>query len=283
MAAMNVARTVEEFRALRAGLPGTVGLVPTMGALHEGHRSLMRRAAAECDSVVASIFVNPTQFGPTDDYAQYPRHEEADLAACEDEGVALVLMPSVEDVYPDGASTMVSVGELSTILEGAARPGHFDGVATVVAKLLNIAQPHRAYFGEKDAQQLLVIRRMARDLLFPVEIVGCPIIREEAGLALSSRNVYLSEEERRQALSLSRGLRAAEAAWRSGVRDASALRTLVRDDIAAQPLAQIDYVSLADITTLQECEGVVVRTALLSLAVRFGRARLIDNTVLHAD
>lgn len=278
---MDVARTVEEFRALRANLPGTVGLVPTMGALHEGHRSLMRRAVQDCDSVVASIFVNPTQFGPNDDYTQYPRPEEADLAACREEGVALVLMPSVEDIYPDGASTTVSVGELSTILEGASRPGHFDGVATVVAKLLNMAQPDRAYFGEKDAQQLLVIRRMARDLLVPVEIVGCPIIREAGGLALSSRNVYLSDEERAQALSLSRGLRKAEAAWLGGVRDASTLRTLVRDEIAAQPLARIDYVSLADAETLQECEGRVTRTALLSLAVRFGKARLIDNTVLR--
>jgi pantoate--beta-alanine ligase len=280
---MDVARTVEEFRVRRAALGGSVGLVPTMGALHAGHRSLMRRAAEECDAAVVSIFVNPTQFGPSDDFARYPRSEDADLAACREEGVSLVLMPSVEDIYPEGASTTVSVGRLSTILEGASRPGHFDGVATVVSKLFNIAQPDRAYFGQKDAQQLLVIRRMARDLLFPVEVVGCPIVREEAGLALSSRNVYLSEEERRQALSLSRGLRTAEAAWLGGLRDAAALRGMVHDEISGQPLAMIDYVSLAEAETLDECEGRVRGDALLSLAVRFGKARLIDNTMLRVE
>jgi len=278
---MQVARTVEEFRALRAVLPGPVGLVPTMGALHEGHRSLMRRARRECASLTVSIFVNPTQFAPNEDFTRYPRPEADDLSACEAEGVDLVLMPAVEEVYPNGATTTVSVGPLSRILEGASRPGHFDGVATVVSKLLNIGQPDRAYFGQKDAQQLLVIRRMVRDLLFPVEIVGCPIVRDESGLALSSRNVYLSEEECAQALSLSRGLRRAEAAWLGGMRNAPALRSLVHDDIAAQPLARIDYVSLADMETLGECEGRVTRDALLSLAVRFGTTRLIDNTTLR--
>ncbi len=278
---MEIARTVAEFRALRARLPAPVGLVPTMGALHEGHRSLMRRARAECASVVASVFVNPTQFAPGEDFTQYPRTEADDLRACEDEGVALVLMPSVDEVYPEGASTTVSVGELATILEGASRPGHFDGVATVVTKLFQITQPDCAYFGQKDAQQLLVIRRLVRDLLIPVEVVGCPIIRDEGGLALSSRNVYLSDDERLQALSLSRGLRRAEAAWLGGLRDAPTLRGLVHDEIARQPLARIDYVSLADAETLSECEGKVQRDALLSLAVRFGRARLIDNTVLR--
>ena len=285
---MIVARTVAEFRAARDGLltgrdgaaPGVLGLVPTMGYLHDGHRSLMRRARAECDAVAVTIFVNPTQFGPNEDFTRYPRDEARDLAACEAEGVALVLAPPVEEIYPEGACTTVSVGPLSRVLEGAARPGHFDGVATVVSKLFAIAGPCRAYFGQKDAQQLMVIRRMARDLLFPVEVVGCPIVREPDGLAMSSRNVYLSPEERTQALAISRGLRRAEAAWADGVRDADALRALVRGEIEGQPLARAEYVSLADGETLEEFAGAVGRTALLSVAVRFGGARLIDNTVL---
>lgn len=278
---MQIARTVDECRALRAELSGVVGLVPTMGALHEGHRSLMRRARAECDRVVATIFVNPTQFAPGEDYTAYPRPEDADLAICEGEGVDLVFIPQVEDIYPEGATTTVSVGALSTILEGASRPGHFDGVATVVTKLFAITRPDRGYFGQKDAQQLMVIRRLARDLRLGVEVVGCPIVREEGGLALSSRNAYLTDEERTQARSISRGLRQAETGWLGGLRDASALRQMVHDSIAAQPLARIDYVSLADAESLAECEGRVTRDALLSVAVRFGKARLIDNTVLR--
>ncbi|MGE3961486.1 MAG: pantoate--beta-alanine ligase [Dehalococcoidia bacterium] len=278
---MQIARTVDECRALRAALPGAVGLVPTMGALHDGHRSLMRRARGECDAVLATIFVNPTQFAPGEDYTAYPRREEEDLAICDAEGVDLVFMPSVEDMYPNGATTTVSVGELSTILEGASRPGHFDGVATVVTKLFAITRPDRGYFGQKDAQQLMVIRRLARDLRLGVEVVGCPIVREEDGLALSSRNIYLSDEERKQALSISRGLRRAEAGWLGGLRDASAIRGMVHEEIAAQPLARIDYVSLADLETLAECDGRVGRDALLSVAVKFGRARLIDNSVLR--
>ncbi|PKN81863.1 MAG: pantoate--beta-alanine ligase [Chloroflexi bacterium HGW-Chloroflexi-9] len=277
---MHVARTVADFRAAHAALTGTLGLVPTMGYLHEGHRSLMRRARAECDAVAVSIFVNPTQFGPNDDFDRYPRDEEHDLAICREEGVSLVLMPPVEEIYPEGATTTVSVGPLSTTLEGAARPGHFDGVTTVVSKLFAIVQPERAYFGQKDAQQLMVIRRMSRDLLLPLEVVGCPTVREPDGLALSSRNVYLSPEERAQALSLSRGLRRAEAAWADGVRDAEALRALVREEIEAQPLARIDYVSLAEQGSLAECAGPATRDALLSLAVRFGKTRLIDNVLL---
>lgn len=278
---MLIARSVEECREARAQLAGTVGLVPTMGALHEGHRSLMRRALAECDHVLATIFVNPTQFAPGEDFAAYPRSEEADLAACEDEGVSLVFIPPVEEMYPEGTSTTVSVGELSTILEGASRPGHFDGVATIVTKLFAVTTPTRGYFGQKDAQQLLVIRRLARDLLLGVEVVGCPIIREESGLAMSSRNAYLTNEERAQAAALSRGLRTAETGWLGGLRDAATLRQMVHDEIAAQPLARIDYVSLADEETLAECDGRVTRDALLSVAVRFGKARLIDNAVLR--
>ena len=277
---MHIARTVVEYRAYRAVHPGPVGLVPTMGYLHEGHRSLMRRAAQECATVVATIFVNPTQFGPNEDFTRYPRDEARDFAICEAEGVDIVFAPSVEEMYPAGAETTVSVGSFSRILEGAARPGHFDGVATVVTKLLAIAQADRGYFGQKDAQQLLVIRRLVEDLRIPTEVVGCPIIREADGLALSSRNVYLSSEERQQALSLSRGLHAAEAAWVAGERDAEVLRGRVRDEIEAQPLANIDYVSLAGQRTLEELGGVVTSPVLLSLAVRFGATRLIDNVLL---
>lgn len=278
---MQIARTVEECRVLRATLSGVVGLVPTMGALHEGHRSLMRRARGECDHVVATIFVNPTQFAPGEDYSGYLRREEDDLAMCKAEGVDLVFIPEVEDIYPEGATTTVSVGELSTILEGASRPGHFDGVATVVTKLFSITRPDRGYFGQKDAQQLMVIRRLARDLRLGVEVVGCPIIREEGGLALSSRNVYLTDEERAQARAISRGIRLAEAGWLGGLRDANALREMVHNEIAAQPLARIDYVSLADAESLAEWDGRVMGDALLSVAVRFGKARLIDNTILR--
>lgn len=280
---MQVARTIADYRAYRASRaaqPGPVGLVPTMGYLHEGHRSLMRRAREECATVVVTIFVNPTQFGPNEDFTRYPRDEARDFAICEAEGVDIVFAPSVEEMYPAGAETTVSVGSFSRILEGAARPGHFDGVATVVTKLLAIAQADRGYFGQKDAQQLLVIRRLVEDLRIPTEVVGCPIIREADGLALSSRNVYLSSEERQQALSLSRGLHAAEAAWVVGERDAEVLRGRVRDEIEAQPLANIDYVSLAGQRTLEELGGVVTSPVLLSLAVRFGATRLIDNVLL---
>jgi pantoate--beta-alanine ligase len=284
---MIVARTVAEFCAARDGLlagspsgRGHLGLVPTMGYLHEGHRSLMRLARTECDAVAVTIFVNPTQFGPNEDFTRYPRDEARDLEACAAEGVDLVLVPSVEEIYPEGACTTVSVGPLSRVLEGAARPGHFDGVATVVTKLFAIAGPCRGYFGQKDAQQLMVIRRLARDLVLPVDVIGCPIIREPDGLAMSSRNVYLSSEERSQALGISRGLRRAEAAWSDGVRDPDALRALVRAEIEAQPLARPEYVSMADTETLEEVTGPTSRGALLSVAVRFGGTRLIDNVVL---
>ncbi len=282
---MIVARTVAEFRDARdvlLGRGGTLGLVPTMGYLHEGHRSLMQRARVECDAVAVTIFVNPTQFGPNEDFTRYPRDEAGDLEACEAEGVDIVLAPAVEEIYPEGACTTVSVGPLSRVLEGAARPGHFDGVATVVSKLFTIAGPCRAYFGQKDAQQLMVIRRLARDLLFPVEVVGCPIVREPDGLAMSSRNVYLSPEERLEATAISRGLHRAETAWADGVRDAETLRSLVLAEIEAAPLAQPEYVSVADTDTLEEISGAVASQTLISVAVRFRGARLIDNVVLTA-
>ena len=278
---MIVARTVTEFRAARAGVPSPLGLVPTMGYLHEGHLALVDAARAECATVAASIFVNPTQFGPNEDFERYPRDEDRDLELLEAAGTDLVLLPPVEEMYPPGDVTRVRVSGITDGQEGARRPGHFEGVTTVVAKLFGMVQPDRAYFGEKDGQQLRVIRRMTRDLLLPIEIVACRTVREPDGLALSSRNVYLSAEERTQALSLSAGLRAASEAFGGGERDAGQLRAMVRERIEAQPLAGISYVSLADSETLEELEGAVERAAMLSLAVRFSGVTLIDNVTLE--
>jgi pantoate--beta-alanine ligase len=277
---MQVATTVAEMRELRRAMSGDVGLVPTMGYLHEGHLSLARAARAANAHVVASIFVNPTQFGPDEDFERYPRDAERDLSLLEREGVDVVFMPAVEEMYPDGASTFVDVsGPVTEVLEGAARPGHLRGVTTVVAKLFNIVEPARAYFGQKDAQQLVVVRKMARDLRMPVEIAGCAIVREPDGLAMSSRNAYLSPEERQAALSLSMALRRAEELFASGERDAERLRGAMRDVLGAEPLARVDYVSVADPDSLQELARVET-SALASLAVRIGSTRLIDNTVL---
>ncbi|SNB74053.1 pantoate--beta-alanine ligase [Thermoflexus hugenholtzii] len=276
---MRVVHTIAEARAVRRALPGTWGFVPTMGYLHEGHLSLVRRARAENDRVAVSIFVNPTQFGPHEDYARYPRDLERDLRLLEPLGVDLVFVPSVEEMYPPGFQTWVIVEEVSRPLEGASRPGHFRGVATVVAKLFNILQPDRAYFGQKDAQQTVVIRRMVQDLNIPVEIVICPTVREPDGLAMSSRNTYLNPEERRAATVLFRALQAAKARYEAGERDAEGLREAMREVIRAEPLARIDYVSVADPETLQELER-VEGPALLSLAVYIGTTRLIDNIML---
>ncbi|GBD09647.1 Pantothenate synthetase [Candidatus Thermoflexus japonica] len=276
---MQLARTIAEARAIRRALPGTWGFVPTMGYLHEGHLSLVRRARAENDHVAVSIFVNPTQFGPHEDYNRYPRDLERDLRLLEPLGVDLVFAPPVEEMYPPGFQTWVVVEEVSRPLEGAARPGHFRGVATVVTKLLNIIQPDRAYFGQKDAQQAVVIRRMVQDLNIPVEIVVCPTVREPDGLAMSSRNTYLSPEERQAATVLFRALQAAKARYEQGERDAERLRAAMREVIQAEPLARLDYVSVADPETLQELSRVEDR-ALLSLAVYIGKTRLIDNILL---
>jgi pantothenate synthetase (EC 6.3.2.1) len=276
---MRVVHTIAEARAVRRALPGTWGFVPTMGYLHEGHLSLVRRARAENDRVAVSIFVNPTQFGPHEDYARYPRDLERDLRLLEPLGVDLVFVPSVEEMYPPGFQTWVIVEEVSRPLEGASRPGHFRGVTTVVAKLFNILQPDRAYFGQKDAQQTVVIRRMVQDLNIPVEIVICPTVREPDGLAMSSRNTYLNPEERRAATVLFRALQAAKARYEAGERDAEGLREAMREVIRAEPLARIDYVSVADPETLQELER-VEGPALLSLAVYIGTTRLIDNIML---
>jgi pantoate--beta-alanine ligase len=272
-------RTITEAREGRAGLAGSVGLVPTMGYLHEGHLSLVRRAREENDHVVVSIFVNPTQFGPNEDLATYPRDEARDLALLAAEGVDLVLAPEPAEMYREGASTYVDAGAVALPLEGAARPGHFRGVATVVLKLLNIVQPDRAYFGRKDAQQLAVIRRMVADLDVPVEVVACETLRETDGLALSSRNVYLSPEERKAAIVLWQALSLAREMWTRGTRDAGAFRKRMAELIAAEPLAKADYVSVADPMTLAELER-IKGPALVSLAVRIGKTRLIDNLTL---
>jgi pantoate--beta-alanine ligase len=253
-----------------------VGLVPTMGYLHDGHRSLMARAVGECDLTVATIFVNPLQFGPAEDLAAYPRDLERDTEVARDAGVDVLFTPTVEEMYPEAVLTVVTVDALSTAMEGASRPTHFAGVATVVAKLFNIAGPCRAYFGEKDYQQLAVVRRMARDLSFPVEVVGCPTVREPDGLALSSRNVYLTAAERTAAPVLHWALVAGAAAVAAGEPDAERVRDLVRDLVEAEPLAELDYVDVVDAGTLARVDRLSGEVRLLG-AVRFGRARLIDN------
>ncbi len=276
---MMIVSTLEELRSARAILDEPVGLVPTMGFLHEGHLSLVRQAARECVSVVVSIFVNPTQFGPSEDLSAYPRDMERDLRLLEPLGVNLVWTPSPEIMYPDGYQTWVEVEALTGFLEGAQRPGHFRGVTTIVTKLFTGVQPARAYFGQKDAQQAAVIRQMTRDLNFPVEVVICPIVREPDGLAMSSRNTYLNPEQRQAATVLYRALNAAKDAYDLGERDAEKLRAIMRETIAAEPLAQMQYVSCADYDTLQELETISSK-ALLSMAVFVGKTRLIDNIVL---
>jgi pantoate--beta-alanine ligase len=270
---------IEELRSSRERLPEPVGFVPTMGYLHEGHLSLVRQARLECASVVASIFVNPTQFGPQEDLAAYPRDLPRDLRLLEDMGVDLVWVPTVEMMYPPGYQTWVSVEEVTRPLEGSRRPTHFRGVTTVVAKLLNSVQPQKAYFGQKDAQQAVVIRRMVEDLNFPLEVRVCPIVREGDGLAMSSRNIYLNPSERRAAPILYQAMQAALMAFESGERDADLLRKIVSEKIQIEPLASLQYVSCADPETLQELTGLIDR-GLLSLAVFFGNTRLIDNIIL---
>jgi len=265
-----------------SNLEAPLGLVPTMGFLHEGHLSLVRRAAADNPSVAVSIFVNPTQFGPGEDLLSYPRDLERDLSLLEAEGVDLVWTPAPEDVYPSGFQTWVEVGDLTQTLEGARRPGHFRGVATVVAKLFLAVQPQRAYFGQKDAQQAVVIRRMTLDLNFPLEVVVCPIVREPDGLAMSSRNTYLDPAERKAAVVLSRALARAAEAFESGTRDADDLRQILTQTLSAEPLARTEYVSVADPDTLQEIHG-PVDDGLMSMAVRIGKTRLIDNRLLGRE
>lgn len=281
---MKVLTTIAETRAAldevrRAG--GTVGLVPTMGYLHDGHLSLMAAARADNDLVAATIFVNPLQFAPGEDLDAYPRDPEGDRAKAQGAGVDVLFTPDHAEMYPEPVLTTVAVAGLSSSMEGASRPTHFAGVATVVAKLFAIAGPCRAYFGEKDFQQLAVVRRMAADLSLPVEVVGCPIVREPGGLALSSRNVYLDPEEREAATVLHRALLNGVAAAAAGERDADALRTLVAEVIAAEPRAALDYVALVDPATLAPAEGELAPGVYrLLTAAQVGRPRLLDNVEL---
>ena len=277
---MQVIHTVAAMRAARACV-ADLSLVPTMGYLHEGHLSLVARAKADGAPVAASIFVNPTQFGPNEDLSRYPRDVPRDLELLEAAGVDFAFVPEASEMYPPEFDIRIEVGAVTEVLEGAVRPGHFAGVATVVAKLFNIVQPTRAYFGQKDAQQSVVIRKLVRDLNIPVEVVVAPTVRETDGLALSSRNSYLTPEQRAVAPAIFRALCEAQRRFDLGERDAEALRQVLRDVIASESLLQIDYVSIAEPTTLQELQA-VEREALASMAVRVGSTRLIDNVILDA-
>jgi pantoate--beta-alanine ligase len=277
---MNVVTTLDELRTARGIIKEPLGLVPTMGALHDGHLSLVRRAKAECKSVAVSIFVNPTQFGPQEDLSKYPRDLPGDLALLADAGVDLVWTPTPVDMYPPDFQTWVQVDGLTLPLEGAIRPGHFRGVTTVVAKLFNAFQAQKAYFGQKDAQQAAVIRRMALDLNFPTEVIICPTLREDDGLAMSSRNRYLDPDERQAATVLYRALTSAKTAYKQGERNADALQKVVTDMVSSEPLAQLQYISCADYDSLQEVQQITGKT-LLSMAAFVGKTRLIDNFILE--
>jgi pantoate--beta-alanine ligase len=274
---MQVLTTIDELSRWRAAVTPPLGFVPTMGFLHEGHLSLVRRARFENNRVVVSIFVNPTQFGPNEDFQRYPRDLKRDLGLLETVQVDAVFTPETHEMYPVEASTIVEVEALSGILEGASRPGHFRGVATVVCKLFHLVQPHRAYFGEKDYQQLQVIRRMAHDLRMPIEVVGCPTVREPDGLAMSSRNVYLGPPERRAAGALSRALSRAGRLCRDGVREVSLLQAEVQNLLDKEPLIRIDYVAIVHPHTLQPVATLTSEGAVICLAVWIGRTRLIDT------
>jgi len=277
---MQVVQSISDLRALRSKLEGTVGFVPTMGYLHAGHLALVERAGAENAAVIVSIYVNPTQFGPREDFAAYPRDLDRDLRLLREAGADIVFAPSDDEIYPSEFSTWVDVEKVTERLEGAYRAGHFRGVATVVAKLFNIVRPSRAYFGQKDAQQVIVIKRMAADLNMGVEIAIVPTLRESDGLAMSSRNIYLSPEERQAATVLFRALTLARQLRQGGEEDAEKIRRQMESLIRKEPLARIDYVSIADARTLEELD-VISGQALASLAVKIGRTRLIDNVILE--
>jgi pantoate--beta-alanine ligase len=281
---IEIVRTVAELRswsrAHRRNPGSTVGLVPTMGALHAGHASLIRAARAGCTQIAVSLFVNPTQFGPNEDYARYPRAFEADCALAEAEGADVLFAPTVDEMYPGGAATFVEVEGLSQRLDGASRLGHFRGVSTVVTKLLIAAEPDFAYFGQKDAAQVAVLRRMVSDLRIGTEIVVCPIVRDADGLALSSRNAYLSPNEREQALTLSRAIRRVESLFAQGERRADVLIAAAREAFAAEPAIRADYIELVDWSTLEPVET-AVSGSLFAVAAWVGKTRLIDNAILQ--
>lgn len=281
---MKIVTTIAEFRQVRRGYGfESVGFVPTMGYLHEGHLELIRRARTENERVVASIYVNPKQFGPTEDLSRYPRDLDRDFHMLAGENVDLVFVPSNEVIYPPDYQTTVSVSRVTQALEGLRRPTHFDGVTTVVAKLFNIVQPSRAYFGQKDAQQSVVIRQMVRDLNFDLEIVVCPTVRESDGLAMSSRNKYLTEDQRKGATVLYKALQSAKSIWDGGTRNSGILRAAMMETLSEELLARVDYISAADPVTLEEWHGEIPRDSglLLSMAVFFGQTRLIDNLLLE--
>jgi pantoate--beta-alanine ligase len=284
---MQILQTIKETRQAcaiaraTAAKPATLGLVPTMGALHEGHLSLIRAAKEQCNIVVATIFVNPTQFGPNEDFSRYPRTFASDCALLEAEGVDILFAPTIEDMYPTGISrTFIEVPEISDRLDGLSRPGHFRGVATVVAKLFNIISPDYAYFGQKDAAQVAVLRAMVQDLNFPVNLIVCPTVRDADGLALSSRNQYLSPEERTQALALSRSLVTATTQAIKGLHNADQLRSAILQDLQSTPALKIDYVEIVDPTTLEPIADLQTG-ALIAIAVWIGKTRLIDNALLR--
>ena len=276
---MRTVQTIDDLFALRGGMTGTVGLVPTMGFLHQGHLSLIERALAENDHVIVSIFVNPSQFAPTEDLARYPRDLEADLKKIGALGDCIVWLPEAADMYPADFQTWVNVEKLTAPLEGAIRPGHFKGVTTIVSKLFNATQPNRAYFGQKDIQQVTVISQMVKDLNYHIGIVVCPTVREPDGLAMSSRHTYLTPQQRAAAPVIYRSLRLAEAAFLAGERDAAALLGLVEKTISAEPLAKVQYIACTDRATLQAVD-VLEGEAVISLAVYVGSTRLIDNIIL---
>jgi pantoate--beta-alanine ligase len=276
---MKTASTINQLRKLRGSLADPLGLVPTMGCLHDGHLSLVRQAKMECESVVVSIFVNPTQFSATEDLSSYPRDLDRDLELLKQEGVDLVWTPTAEEMYPPNFQTWVTVERLTSTLEGCSRSEHFRGVTTVVTKLFNAVLPRKAYFGQKDAQQSIVVRQMVKDLNMPIEIVVCPTVRETDGLAMSSRNSYLNHEERKAAVVLYRALTQAAHHFAEGERDSERIRQVMLEILTNEPLAKIDYVSIADLETLDEIQGEIDK-ALLSMAVKIGTTRLIDNVIL---
>ncbi|MCE1229274.1 MAG: pantoate--beta-alanine ligase [Firmicutes bacterium] len=281
---MRIVRTIPELRALLKALReggSRIGFVPTMGYLHEGHASLIRQSTARCDHTVVSIFVNPTQFGPAEDLAKYPRDLERDQVLCQKHGATVLFLPEPSEIYPTGFSTFVEPGELGQVLCGAFRPGHFRGVATVVTKLFNIVQPDLAFFGQKDLQQTVVIRRVVRDLNLPVDIVVAPTVREADGLALSSRNAYLSPEDRQRATALSRGLLAADAAFRAGEQSVAALLALAQKELGE--VDELQYLELVDAHTLERTADPIARTVALCVAAKVGTTRLIDNVLLTPD
>jgi pantoate--beta-alanine ligase len=268
-------------RKIRREQDRTIGLVPTMGALHEGHLSLVREARRMCDVVVVSVFVNPTQFGPSEDYEDYPRDLTKDTALLTDYNVDYIFAPAAEEIYPKDFSTYVNVGGLSKLLEGESRPGHFRGVATVVAILLNTVRPDFAFFGQKDAQQAVIIKRMVRDLAFDTEIVVSPTVREDSGLAISSRNLYLDAEEQQSAAVIHRALKQAKEIYKKGERHAAKLAETVRATIETEPRVRVDYVSVVDAETLEKLDRLDERPILVAVAAYVGKTRLIDNTMLN--